>query len=145
MIRRNEAAAAVQASKSNIMPMKFGQRMGMSQAPEVEAKAEIWLNIGYETGDPEYPLITLPFGIPIDTQGESPLRGQNPKFLAFTKRKNELLKQIQAAGAKLAPGEEAIIGGTEGGLVLQLRRRATDSADLPVDEDLLPAFELNLN
>lgn len=124
----------------NPSPIKnlFGARLGMVAAADASNRpeADIWLNIGYETGDEQYPLVTLPFGIPIDTQNPRSVRGNDPKFLMFVDAQNGLLEQIQKMAAELAPGDSTIIGGGEGGLVIQLRRRA-GQAETP-DRDTNP-------
>jgi len=143
MIRRNFVAG-----NNNAEPMTFGQRMGMSPAEaQRQPDAEVWLNVGILTNDEKYPIVTLPYGIPIDTQRPLELgRGSNPEFTRFLKSRNGLLKELQDAAAQLAPGEDAIIGGTEEGLVLQLRRRAAEAVEEPTDvgDDLLGGFTINV-
>lgn len=135
MIRRNNIAAGATT---------FGQRFGNIANTEKTARpdAEVWLNIGYETGDETYPVVTLPFGIPIDTQAPLKLNGRDQGFLAFTGARNQLLEDIQAAAESLAPGEDMIIGGLDGGLVLQLRRRnSTAEQPAPENNPLMRKFE----
>ena len=149
MIKTNESAAAAPAAgAANVAQMptrrlSFGQRMaGKEETPSQSKDADVWLNIGYATGNPEYPIITLPFGIPIDTQKPLDLRGSNVGFVTFTKRRNELLEEIQRAAADLKPGEDCIIGGEDNGLLLQLRRKAANNSEAIVDENFLPAFKI---
>lgn len=138
MIRRAPMAAGT----------SFAQRMALiPQAENTKPEARVWLNVGYLTGDEEYPIATLPFGIPVDTQ--SPLKlpnGKNKKFLDFVKCRNGILEEIQEAAKSLAPGEDMIIGGTEGGLVLQLRCREADTeeASSAPSEEFFPAFKLKV-
>lgn len=139
MIRRNAIAPAAGTT--------FGARMGMIQAAEsAREDSQVWLNVGYMTGDPEYPIVTLPYGIPVDTQKPLALpRGKNEKFFAFVLHRNGLLEQIQKAAADLAPGEDIVIGGDEGGLVLQLRRREAErAAEEAPAVGYFPAFELKI-
>jgi hypothetical protein len=141
MIRRNTAAAPTTT---------FGERMNPANVLAAQTErvdAQVWLNIGYETGDDEYPVVTLPFGIAVDTMKSLPVpRGKNEKYLEFVQRRNALLETIQKTADALAPGEDAVIGGVEGGLILQLRRREGDveEAPAPVDGGYFPAFELKL-
>lgn len=129
MIRRNAPASAAAPVRT------FGALAGLaSPASNDLPEAEIWLNIGYETGDPDYPIVTLPFGIPVDTQKELKLTGRNEQFLAFTAARNNLLQQIQDMAKDLAPGEDIIIGGQEGGLVLQLRRKNSAVSQAPAED-----------
>lgn len=137
MIRRNPMTAG----------NTFAQRMAMIPTAEpAKQESRVWLNVGYLTGDPEYPIATLPFGIPIDTQ--SPLKlpnGKNKKYLDFVKCRNGVLEEIQEAAKTLAPGEDMIIGGSEGGLVLQLRCRENDvEEDSAPSEEFFPAFKLKV-
>ena len=151
MIRRS--ATANSAASPNVTPLTFGQRMGINNPPETEkVDAQIWLNVGYLTGNQEYPFVSLPFGIPIDTQQPLELRGRNADFNTFVTHRNKLLEQIKQAGDALAPGEEAylsMIGDNEEigpglGLVIQLRRRESKDAAKPTNEGFLPEFELKL-
>lgn len=140
MIRRNTIATPAAT---------FGQRFGLQNLqPEGEARqdAEVWLNIGYETGDPEYPFVSLPFGIALDTMQPAQIRGRgNTDYAQFVAAKNSLLEQLQAAAATLAPGEEMILApaGSEGGLVIQMRRKEAKSEQAPeVTERFAPRFTL---
>lgn len=139
MIKRNPAAVAA--------PTKtFGDRMSnVAVATPERVDAQVWLNIGYETGDEEYPVVTLPFGIAVDTMKTLAIpRGKNEKYLEFVQRRNLLLEEIQNAADALAPGEDVTIGGTEGGLILQLRRREGEAAEAtaPAEDGYFPAFAL---
>ena len=114
---------------------RFGMLTAGADASNDRPEAEVWMNIGYETGDKEYPLVTLPFGIPVDTQTPMKNNSRNPKYAAFVDARNDLLEQIQKMASELAPGDETIIGGLEGGLVIQLRRRAGPAEAVPADEN----------
>lgn len=98
----------------------FGTRAAASS--EDKPKANYWLNVGYtvevalEDGTTEKRFVSLPFGIPLDTQEKLPM-GRNPQFNQFQAARNDLLDQIIAYASTLEPGDEAIIN-----LELQLRR-----------------------
>ena len=141
MIKRNESSNA--GTKTT-----FGQRMSnssVSQDGQSRVDAEVWLKVGLLTNDPKYPIVTLPYGIPIDTQGHLNLgRGDN-EYARFLMARNSLLDEIKTAADTLAPGEEMIIGGSEDGLILQLRRRSAEVAPIPAPEtnDLLGGFKIS--
>jgi hypothetical protein len=110
-------------------------------------KAQIWMNVGYvvETGNEESPtmFVSLPVGLPIDTMEAIPVTSRNAGFAQFQSARNNLLAQVQAAAATLAPGEERIIGGESDGLAIQLRRVNEPVAD-PGAKDNGFVRELNL-
>lgn len=93
-------------------------------------KAEYWMNIGYATevaiegeGETSYEtrFVSLPTGIPLDTQEKLPTTSRNQVFAAFQGARNDLLDQVMEVAKQLEPGEERIIGDT-GGLQIQIRR-----------------------
>lgn len=88
-------------------------------------KAQTWANIGYEVGEPgtdEYRFVSPPMGIPLDTMKPIEIKTRDPKFGAFQASQNNLLAQLQAEAAKLAPGESIVIRNPESPLCIQLRR-----------------------
>lgn len=94
-------------------------------------KAEFWVNIGYSvevevvengTSTKENRFISLPVGIPFDTMEMLNTSSQNVGFSAFQAARNDLHAQIMTVAKTLQPGEERFIGGTAGGLQIQLRR-----------------------
>lgn len=101
----------------------FGAAPAAASAPSAadRAKAQVWLNIGYtargagENGADRF--VSLPVGIPLDTQEPVKLQGRNEDYLAFTSARNDLLDQIMAAANKLQPGEEKVLN-----LEIQMRR-----------------------
>lgn len=99
-------------------------------------KAQYWINIGYtvqvkgEQG-PEDRFVSLPTGIPLDTQEALPTNSRNAEFAAFQAARNNLHDQIMAAAAKLQPGEEKLLN-----LQIQLRRVNEETA--PVAAELNP-------
>lgn len=96
-------------------------------------KAQFWINIGYvvevqgENGV-ESKFISLPMGIPLDTQEHLPTNSSNEMFRALRAAQNDLLDQLKDVAATLQPGEEKIIG--EGQLVIQLRRVKAEAAPI---------------
>ena len=97
------------------------ERLGIKPAApagkEEQQKADYWLNVGYETQDPQYPFISLPLGIPLDNLTPTPLRGSNQDYLEFVGAKNQLLELVMAKASTLQPGEETIVN-----LQVQIRR-----------------------
>lgn len=98
-------------------------------------KAQFWLNIGYDSGvvdeDGTSRFISLPLGIPLDTQDHLPTNSRNNEFAAFQSARNDLLDQILAHAAKLTPGEGCILN-----LQIQLRRVNDEAA--PIDNGVNP-------
>ena len=85
-------------------------------------KAEFWINIGYhvevQTSEgKENRFVSLPMGIPVDTQEELPTNQRSVEFAALQSARNNLLGQIMAAAKDLKPGEERNLN-----LEIQLRR-----------------------
>ena len=115
----------------------FGQNSnnvkGNNNSNEDRAKAQLWLNIGYNSGvqddEGRERFVSLPTGIPLDTQEHLPTNSRNRDFAAFQSARNELLEQILEVGKTLEPGEERTLN-----LTIQLRRvngeqEAIDSKD----------------
>ena len=103
-------------------------------------KAQFWINIGYvvevqgEDGV-EQKFISLPMGIPLDTQERLPTNSSNADFRALRSAQNDLLDQLKDVAATLQPGEEKIIG--EGQLVIQLRRVKAEAAQIAAEANQL--------
>lgn len=101
-------------------------------------KAQFWINIGYvvevegENGT-EHKFISLPMGIPLDTQEHLPTNSSNADFRALRSAQNDLLDQLKAEAEKLEPGQEVIIG--EGALVIQVRRVKAEQAPITASEN----------
>lgn len=97
-------------------------------------KAQLWLNIGYDSGveddDGRSRFVSLPTGIPLDTQEKLPVNSRNRDFAAFQSARNDLLEQILKAGANLQPGEERILN-----LQIQLRRVNAEAEQIPASEN----------
>jgi hypothetical protein len=116
----------------------FTKTFSAASAPKAAAdkpKAQFWINLGYESdvidedGTPRF--ISLPQGIPLDTQDHLPTNSRNNEFAAFQSSRNDLLDQIQAHAAKLAAGESCILN-----LQIQLRRVNDEAA--PIDNGANP-------
>jgi hypothetical protein len=103
-------------------------------------KANVWVNIGYATGDETYPFVSLPMGIALDTMEELPLKG-NSEFREFTQARNDLLQQIKSGSVSIAPGE-AMLMDIGGGLTLQIRRVSDEQVAAPIEGNRF-ARELN--
>jgi hypothetical protein len=99
-------------------------------------KAQFWINIGYSVKVPvveaggkpageEDRFVSLPVGIPLDTQEHLATNSRNEGFTAFQTARNDLLDQIHAAAKALKPGEEKILN-----LQIQLRRINEDAAPI---------------
>jgi hypothetical protein len=84
-------------------------------------KAAFWLNVGYDSGvtdeEGESRFVSLPVGIPLDTQDKLPTNSRNKDFAAFQAARNDLLDQLMELAHSMEPGEERILN-----LQLQLRR-----------------------
>jgi hypothetical protein len=107
----------------------FTQTFGVKSKGKTDElpKATYWLNIGYtievetEEGVTETRFISLPVGIPLDTQKLLPTNSQNDVFRELQSARNDLLAQVLDVAKTLDAGEEKIIG-EAGGLQIQIRR-----------------------
>ena len=119
----------------------FGKPQATNSSKDDRPKAQFWLNIGYpvtvktESGE-EQRFVSLPTGIPLDTQEALPTNSRNAEFAAFQAARNNLHDQFMAVAAKLQPGEEKIIGLGDSGLALQIRR--VNEASAPVSTEHNP-------
>ncbi|MFA7188517.1 MAG: hypothetical protein WC117_00345 [Sphaerochaetaceae bacterium] len=104
-------------------------------AKEALPKAEYWLNIGYgvdvqtEAGQ-EHRFVSLPMGIPLDTQTELSTKSSNAQFAQFQAARNDLHAQIMAVAETLKPGEDRILK-----LEIQLRRVNEDVAEATTENN----------
>ena len=89
------------------------------EAQAGEPQAEVYANIGIETGHEKYGFMSLPRGVAIDTQQPKQVRGSDEDFVNFTYGQNELLAWVQDQAKSLKPGESVILTG----LTIELRRR----------------------
>ena len=123
----------------NITKPSFGPKTAATPAKEY-TKAAIWLNIGYEVqvattdGTLESRFINLPMGLPLDTMEEVKTNSSNDTFAAMQVAKNDLLKQLLAAAADLAPGAERIVN-----LQVQMRR-VNESSSVALSDPTVNPF-----
>ena len=110
-------------------PKKFGNN-APTAAQEDRPKAEFWINLGYEsdhineeTGKALF--ISLPQGIPLDTQEHLPTNMSNAQFAAMRSAQNDLLDQLTAHAQHLQPGEDCFIT-----VQVQIRRVKAPSAPI---------------
>lgn len=110
----------------------FGKTSASNSASESKPKAQFWLNIGYvaNEGTEDEKFISLPTGIPLDTQEHLPTNSSNADFRALRCAQNDLLDQLLDFAKDLEPGAEGIIQ-----LQVQLRRVKAPEADIPADEN----------
>lgn len=84
-------------------------------------KAQFWLNIGYDAPgagkDGEDMFVSLPVGIPLDTQEHVATNSRNEGYAQFQAARNNLLDQIMAVAGELGEGESKILN-----LQIQLRK-----------------------
>lgn len=115
------------------------------QAPANERpKANFWLNIGYMVQlqvevdgkvQTEDKFVSLPTGIPLDTMEKVSTQSSNTEYAAFQSARNDLLDQIMDVAKTLEPGEQKIVGGSEGGLAIQVRRVSDERAPIAADSN----------
>ena len=110
----------------------FGKTSASNAASESKPKAQFWLNIGYvaNEGTEDEKFISLPTGIPLDTQEHLPTNSSNADFRALRCAQNDLLEQLVAFAEGLEPGEEGVIQ-----LQVQLRRVKEEAAPIAADEN----------
>lgn len=118
-------------------PKKFGSTNAAPAAATNRPKADFWLNLGYEsdhvneeTGKRLF--ISLPTGIPLDTQEYVDTNVSNPQFAAMRSAQNDLLDQLVAHAQHLQPGEECLIT-----VQVQLRRVKAPAAPINPDNNPL--------
>ena len=117
----------------------FGQNSnnvkGNNSNNEERPKAQFWLNIGYDSGiedqDGKSKFVSLPTGIPLDTQEALPTNSRNRDFAAFQSARNDLLQQIMDVAKTLEPGEERTLN-----LTIQLRRINDDQEAIEPKDNL---------
>lgn len=108
----------------------FGKTFGQDQQNQSnnradQPKAQVWINIGYIAPgagkDGEDTFVSLPLGIPLDTQEHIPTNVRNAEYGELLAERNGLLDQMNEMASKLAPGESKVFA-TESGLAIQIRR-----------------------
>jgi hypothetical protein len=127
------------------MGIEFGKTFGNNAPTTVtgsssksdQPKAQLWLNIGYpvdipvEGGGTEERFVSLPLGIPLDTQEHLPTNSRNEVFAQFQGARNDLLDQIMEAAKALKPGEDKLLN-----LSIQLRRVNEDAAPVAKENNM---------
>ncbi len=110
------------------------QNLGSGVNNQDRPKAQFWLNVGYDSGvedaEGKSRFISLPTGIPLDTQEMLPTNSRNQDYRQFNSARNDLLKQIMEVAKTLQPGEERELN-----LTLQLRRVNGEQEEIPADEN----------
>ena len=118
----------------------FGKPQATNSSKDNRPKAQFWLNIGYpitvktEAGE-EQRFVSLPTGIPLDTQEALDTNSRNAMHAAFQAARNNLHDRLMAVAAKLQPGEEKIIGLGDSGLAIQIRRVNEESAPVSTEHN----------
>lgn len=122
---------AIELNRSNSI---FGKKNNANTTNDDKPKANFWLNIGYyvdvevQNGDDvhtEQRFISLPAGIPLDTQEMLPTNSSNDDFRAMQTARNQLLEDIMAAAEQLEPGQDEILN-----LTIQVRRIKGEQAPI---------------
>lgn len=120
----------------------FNTTFGKNSAPaasdkskDARPKSQLWLNIGYDSGVPDETtggtkFVSLPVGIPVDTQEKLSTNSRNKEYAAFQAARNDLMEQILSVGKSLAAGEERILN-----LQIQLRRVNDEAEEIPSEEN----------
>lgn len=105
----------------------FGQKKAGADKRDLP-KAQFWLNVGYNVEiDTEHGVesrfVSLPIGIPLDTQEKLPTNSRNQQFAQFQAARNDLMDQLLEIAQTLNPSEERILN-----LEIQLRRVNEENA-----------------
>lgn len=113
-------------------------------------KANFWVNLGYPVsvqdmaGEVETRFVSLPMGMPLDTQEKLPITGKNVNYIAFQTARNSLLDYVVESFSDMVPGEERIMPIGDTGLFLQVRR-VNDDTTVPVVDSASNPFMKALN
>jgi hypothetical protein len=102
-------------------------KMKLDAKGDKKPDALFWINIGYQQEvdtdeGTEQRFISLAFGIPLDTQEILDTSKGTKAWRDQQAARNDLREQLLKVAATLQPGEERIVGTTEVGLQIQLRR-----------------------
>lgn len=98
-------------------------------------KAQVWINIGYTApavleGEDAPRFISLPMGIPLDTQEKLAANSRNANFAKQRQAQNGLLDQLMQLASQLAPGQTRIVN-----LEVELRRVNEELEEAPVADN----------
>ena len=99
----------------------FNTSSNNSNNETTQKRSEFWVNVGYKTGvareDGSEYIVTLPFGIPLDSMQYVQTNSKNVEWTQFQQARNSLLDELRKAASELAPGEERQVN-----LIVTLRR-----------------------
>lgn len=113
----------------NFAPTQFGTKTAAAAVSD-KPKAEFWINLGYTSehldaeGNPYF--VSLPQGIPLDTQEELPTNSRNDQYAAFSAARNDLQHQLMEHVKNLAPGEATTV-------TLEIQIRRVNAPAAPID------------
>ena len=117
------------ATGLSFAPQQFGLNNNAKPVSD-KPKAEFWINLGYtsdhkdDKGEPYF--ISLPQGIPLDTQEELPTNSRNDTFAAFSAARNDLQAQLMDHVKDLQPGESRTV-------TLEVQIRRVNAPAAPID------------
>lgn len=126
-------------------PTLFRNSGGNAGAADDRPKAQFWINVGYpvdveiDGGTTETRFVSMPMGIPVDTQEELKTNTGNAEWNMLQQARNALVQLLTETGKELKPGEERIVN-----LQVQLRRVKDESAqpDAKSNPFMLPSKKL---
>lgn len=135
----------IESNTNSPFSTTFGNRKNTSRQAANQTddrpKAKFWLNIGMTAehtveGEDDARFISLPTGIPLDTQDKLPTNSRNDVYRQFNAARNDLMDQLIAFAEQLQPGEECILP-----LQIQLRRVNEEQTEVDPGTNL---FGINL-
>lgn len=89
-------------------------------APAQQERAKYWLNVGFETDDPQYPFVALHRGIPLSASDKKELRG-SADYVRFLDAQNSMLDEMLELAGELEPGADVIFSHPDMPLAFQIR------------------------
>lgn len=140
-------------NQSSTFAGQFGDTFGQNGSSRQNRRdpATFWLNVGYKTvtqnadGEDEEIFVSLPYGIPLDTQEAYDLsKVKNANMRRLRTAQNALLEQVMDAAKTLDAGDEIILAEGKSGLCIQLRRVSADAAESASDDDMALVKPLKL-
>lgn len=115
----------------NFKELLASKQAAQQPAKEELPKAKFWLNLGYESPvaeeDGSKRFVSLPLGLPLDTQEPVKIAGKNKDWQAFQAARNGLLAQLMELAETLQPGEDAVF-------TMEVQLRRVSEGDVVVDE-----------
>lgn len=125
---------------TNAFQAAFGSKKTADK--EDKPKTQLWLNIGYiaqvkdaESGENIDKFVSLPVGLPVDTQERLKTNSSNEVWGMFQSARNDLLDQLIELGKTLKPGEEKILSMGDNGLGIQMRRILDEQPAVKPDQN----------